>query len=161
MKKIDVLHHGESPISQHVVRLFIKPKEKIAFIDITDEVKRVLSESGIQNGVVHIYSRHTTAAIRINENEKFLLEDFRKYLEHLIPSNEKFRHDDFRARECTPDERVNARAHIANLLMGISETIPVVDGEMPLGKYQSIFLVDLDGGRKTPREVIITVIGSR
>jgi secondary thiamine-phosphate synthase enzyme len=129
------------------------------FIDLTDRVNRIIADSGIRNGQVVIFTRHTTAAIRINEAEPELLKDFVAFLERVAPKNTVYRHDDFSVRtvNMTDDERENAHAHCRQLLMSTSETVPVVDGKACLGCWQRIFLVELDRPRE--RSVIVQVTG--
>lgn len=129
------------------------------FIDLTDRIERIVEASGIQSGQVVVFSQHTTAAIRINENEPELLRDFASFLERVAPATATYRHNDFTVRtvNMTDDECANAHAHCRQLLMSASETIPIVDGELCLGTWQRIFLVELDHAR--PRQVIVQVLG--
>jgi secondary thiamine-phosphate synthase enzyme len=129
------------------------------FIDLTDQVERVVLASGVQNGQVTVFTRHTTAAIRINENEPELLRDFVTFLERVAPADAPYRHNDFTVRtvNMTDDEWANAHAHCRQLLMSASETIPIVDGELCLGTWQRIFLLELDHPRE--RSVIVQVLG--
>lgn len=129
------------------------------FIDITDWVCQCVQESRVSNGFVVVYSKHTTAAIKINENEPLLLTDMAKFLERIVPRNAEYHHNDFSIRTVNmhPDEPANGHAHLQHLLMGTSETIPLVEGVMQRGTYQSIFFVELDQAR--PREVMVQVVG--
>lgn len=129
------------------------------FIDLTERVQRIVDESGIQNGQAVVFTRHTTAAIRINENEPELLRDFVAFLERIAPESQRYYHNDFEVRtvNMTDEECANAHAHCRHLLMSTSETIPVVDGELCLGTWQRIFLVELDHPRE--RSVVIQVLG--
>ena len=104
-----------------------------------------------------MYSHHTTAAIRINENEPLLLEDFRRLLERLAPVG-GYEHDDLaRRRDVPPDEPLNGHAHSRHLLLSTSETLPVTGGRLDLGTWQSIFLVELCSPRV--RRVTVQVMG--
>jgi secondary thiamine-phosphate synthase enzyme len=129
------------------------------FIDLTDRIADIVQESGVQSGQVVVFTQHTTAAIRINENEPELLRDFVAFLERVAPVGAAYRHNDFTVRtvNMTDDECANAHAHCRQLLMSASETIPIVDGELGLGVWQRVFLVELDHAR--PRQVIIQVLG--
>lgn len=129
------------------------------FIDLTDQVQQIVEDSGIQSGQVVVFTQHTTAAIRINENEPELLRDFVAFLERVAPTIAPYRHNDFTVRtvNMTDDECANAHAHCRQLLMSASETIPIVGGEMCLGTWQRIFLVELDHPRE--RSVIVQVLG--
>lgn len=130
-----------------------------AFIDITADVISAVEESGIKEGTVVVFSRHTTAAIKINENEPLLLRDMARFLEEAAPREGDYRHNDFviRTANMTEDECPNGHAHCQHLLLGASETIPISDGRPLLGRWQSVFLIELD--RPRPREVVVQVQG--
>lgn len=129
------------------------------FIDITDEVRSAVSASGIQNGTVTIFSRHTTAAVKINENEPLLLRDMARFLQVAAPREGEYRHNDFviRTANMTDDECPNGHSHCQHLLLAASETVPVSAGRPLLGRWQSVFLVELDRPRE--REVVVQVLG--
>ena len=129
------------------------------FIDITDWVCQCVSKAKVSNGFVVVYSKHTTAAVKINENEPLLLKDMSDFLEKLSPRNGEYRHNNFEIRtvNMTPDESPNGHAHLQHLMLGCSETIPVIDGMMQFGRYQSIFFIELDHPR--PREVMVQIVG--
>ena len=129
------------------------------FIDITEWVSECVAKSKVFNGFVVVYSKHTTAAVKINENEPLLVKDMENFLEQFSPRHGCYQHNDFSIRtvNMTPDEAPNGHAHIQHLLMGTSETIPLVDGGMQFGTYQSVFFIELDHPR--PREVMLQVVG--
>jgi secondary thiamine-phosphate synthase enzyme len=129
------------------------------FLDITEKVKETVERTGIKQGIVTVFTRHTTAAIRINENEPLLLADMEEFLKRLAPKDLYYRHNDFeiRTHNMTEDECPNAHAHCQHLILGASETIPVVEGKLALGRWQRIFLVELDRPRE--REVCVQIIG--
>lgn len=139
--------------------LTIRTETAPQFIDLTDQVQQVVDESGIRHGQVVVFTRHTTAAIRINENEPELMRDFVAFLERVAPVDAPYYHNDFTVRtvNMTTDECANAHAHCRHLLMATSETIPLVDGELGLGTWQRVFLIELDHARD--RSVIIQVLG--
>ena len=144
------------------IRFFCKPvKTKCApeFIDITDWVAECVAESQIANGFVVVYSKHTTAAVKINENEPLLLDDMAEFLEKIFPRDHSYQHNNFEIRtvNMTENESPNGHAHLQHLLMGTSETVPVMDGQMQFGTYQSIFFIELDHPRL--REVLVQIVG--
>lgn len=140
-------------------KLRIRTTTAPQFIDLTDRIQTIVDESGIMHGQVTVFSQHTTAAIRINESEPLLLGDFVAFLERVAPVDGDYGHNDFTIRtvNMTEDECANAHAHCRNLLMSTSETIPVVDGELCLGTWQRVFLLELDHGRE--RSIIVQVLG--
>lgn len=125
----------------------IKTSKRIELIDITERVRKELSETGVQNGICVISTKHTTTSIIINENESGLVSDILALLETLVPAHAGYAHDQI-------DN--NADAHLKAVLLGSSETLPVINGSLQLGTWQSIFLAEMDGPRT--REVTITVI---
>jgi len=129
------------------------------FIDITDEVLRAVEESEIREGSVLVFTRHTTAAVKINENEPLLLRDMAWFLERNAPRTANYRHNDFviRTANMTEDECPNGHSHCQHLLLGASETIPIAEGQALLGRWQSVFLIELDRPRE--REIVIQVQG--
>lgn len=131
----------------------------IAVHDVTPKILSYLADSGIRNGFVTVTSRHTTTALTINENEQRLLEDVKTFLTRLIPPREHYLHNDIQLRDCPPDEPENAHSHLAAMLLGSSEVIPVSEGRLVLGQYQSIMLVELDGPRE--RTVAVQICGDQ
>ncbi len=148
------------PKSNSLLRLKLETKSTIEFVDITCQVMELVRAAAVRDGAVTVFSRHTTAAIRIQEDEPLLLEDLRAFLQTAAPVGAHYRHNDFRIRtvHMHPDESPNGHAHCQQLLLGTSETIPVADGEMQLGTWQRIFLIELDGPRAC-REVLVQVLG--
>jgi secondary thiamine-phosphate synthase enzyme len=148
-------------------RLVLETREPIQFLDITADVLELVRASGLRDGVVTIFSRHTTTAVCIQEAEPLLLEDLREFLEHKAPPSAHYRHNDFRVRtvHMHDDESPNGHAHCLQLMLGSSQSVPVEEGGLLLGTWQRIFLVELDGprprvGLPLGREVIIQALGS-
>lgn len=135
----------------------LRTKERVQFIDLTELVAERVIRSGITHGTVQIQTRHTTAAIVINENEPLLIQDLQELLELWAPSSVDYRHDDFGSRKSpfTMDERVNGDAHARAILLGCSKSLNVVDGRIDLGRWQRIFLVELDGARKRYTSIVV------
>jgi secondary thiamine-phosphate synthase enzyme len=138
----------------------LRTSECLQFIDLTDELHSLVAASGVAHGFVNVQSRHTTAAIVVNEDEPLLLEDLKRMLERLAPRGADYRHDDFSVRTAnlTPDEQPNGHAHCKALSLRASETLNVVNGELQLGRWQRVFFVELDCARE--REVSVLVMGA-
>jgi len=120
---------------------------ELDFVDITQDVQQVVQNSRVKNGIVSVFVPGATAAIVMNENERNIIEDFRRAIANLAPASAAYRHGD------------NARSHIRAMILGPSETIPVRDGSLQIGTWQSVFLVELDV-RPRNREVVVRVIGT-
>ena len=135
-----------------------KSTSQIEFIDITDKVEEVIANSGVREGQVLVYSPHTSASIVVNHNEPMLIQDFMRILYRLVPMGDRYSHDLFEiGRAKTSDGRSNGHSHCKNLLLGVSETLPIEKGKVMLTEKQNIFLVELDGART--RDVVVQVIG--
>lgn len=127
-------------------------------IDITQRVRNVLKEARVMSGLVTVFTRHTTTAIRINENEALLQKDLKKFIDCLVPRFSSYNHDHIDDREVPVDEPENTHSHLKSLLLGASETIPVSAGSLMLGQWQSILFIELDGPKK--REILVNVVGA-
>ena len=139
--------------------LKLESKKELEFIDITQRVQDCVAQASVTSGFAVVYSKHTTASVKINENEPLLIQDMEQFLDRIAPRNGKYRHNDFSIRtvNMNEDECPNGHAHCQQLLLGTSETIPIVEGAMQVGRYQSIFLIELDHPRA--REVVVQVLG--
>jgi 4-hydroxy-3-methylbut-2-enyl diphosphate reductase len=167
LQKLDNQHHGAiseqreglASVKFSFRSLMIRTNKGPQFIDITDGVTRLTQESTIRNGFAIVFTRHTTAAIRINENEPLLLRDMEEFLKKVAPANIYYNHNDFsrRTANMSDGEEPNGHSHCQQLLLGASEAIPVVDGHLLLGQWQRLFLVELDRGRE--REVVVQLVG--
>ncbi len=128
------------------------------FIDITEDVQRLVDDVDVRFGQVTVFSSHTTAAIRVNENEPLLLQDMARLLHEVAPVQADYEHNDFSRREIVDkDECANGHAHCQHLFLSTSETVPIIDGRLALGQWQRIFLVELDHPRQ--RRVLVNVMG--
>lgn len=158
---MDALALGLQPLTIHIDRTDLSTWVGTQFVDLTAWVAGSVRRSGIDRGMALIRVLHTTAAIVVNENEPLLLEDFTRLLENLAPQGGAYAHDDPARRRVNlqPGERSNGHAHARALLLGDSRFLEVLGGQVVLGRWQSIFLVELDGPR--PRTVTLTVIGHR
>ena len=132
-------------------------------IDVTDELHAAVERADVENGMALVYSPHTTCAIVINEHESGFIDDFNELLAELAPEDGRYyRHDDLDIRtEGIEDDTglyPNGHSHLrAGLLSSSSQTVPIVDGNLMLGRWQRIFFCELD--RSRPRKIFIQVIG--
>ena len=125
----------------------VHSQRKQEVIDITNTIRKIVAESTVKEGICVVYTPHATAAIIINENwDPNINEDFLKTLSTLIPAG-KWLHDKVDG---------NGDAHIKSALVGPSETLLIADGELVLGKWQNIMLVDFDGPRE--RKIVVKIV---
>ncbi|MCI0448115.1 secondary thiamine-phosphate synthase enzyme YjbQ [bacterium] len=128
--------------------IIVTTDKRNSLYDITDAVRTVLKVSKVKNGLINIYVRHATAAIMIQENwDESVQNDVVNLLSNLIPKG-VWEHD---------AQDGNGDAHLKSGLIGPSETIPIVDGNLALGRWQNIFLCEFDGPRKD-RQILVTII---
>ena len=140
----------------------INTKKAPEFIDITEQVCEFVEQSKVTNGIVLVFSKHTTAGIIIQENEPLLLQDFSTLLNTIAPKTKEYNHNNFSIRtvHMHEDECPNGHSHCQHILIGTSETIPVINNSLTLGKWQRIFLVELDADYNNDREIIVQLIGN-
>lgn len=139
-------------------KLQLETKKQFEIVDITEHVKKAVTESGVLGGLAIIFCPHTTACVRLNHNEPLLMQDFMKTLYRLVPLDISYSHDLFEVRQnVSPNERSNGHAHVKAFMLGSSENLIVEKNALLLGGKQSIFFVELDGGRS--REVYVKILG--
>ena len=125
--------------------LMVRTRKRADAIDITERVQDVVRESGVTSGLCHVYVPHTTAGVFINENaDPDALADILNTLEQLVPWDDGYRHAEG-----------NAAAHIKSTLVGTSQTLPVRDGRLALGRWQGIYFADFDGPRERHFQVTV------
>jgi secondary thiamine-phosphate synthase enzyme len=132
--------------------------EGIQIHNLMESLNEEITKSGIKEGMVNIISRHTTTALAINEYEPRLLDDLRSFFNEIAPPDKPYKHNDLHLRDCPPDEPKNAHSHILAMLLSSNESVPLVNGRLLLGKWQSVLLFELDGPRQ--RQVGVQIIGS-
>jgi secondary thiamine-phosphate synthase enzyme len=135
-------------ISQEIT---IKTKGNCDIVDITDEINDILLKSGIKEGSCTVFSVGSTAGITTIEYEPGLLKDIPKLLDKLIPSAARYNHDDTWGDG-------NGHAHLRSALFKTSLSIPVIKGELTLGTWQQVVLLDFDNRSRT-RRIVIQVLG--
>lgn len=132
----------------------LRTTKRLGIIDVSKEVNTVVMDSGIGDGLANVWVIHTTAALMINESDPSLWDDILSTLIRLIPIEVNYSHN-YRYRGISGEQ--NAHAHILNCIIKPETTIPIKNGRMSLGKWQSILFIELDGPRT--RSVNIQVMG--
>lgn len=126
--------------------LKIDTNKNFEIIDITTKINEFID---INEGIISIFSRHSTSAIVVNENESGLLKDLEFTLDNLITDKYSYSHDRI-------DD--NARSHLKSFLLSSSESLPIKNGKLDLGTWQSVFFIELDGPRRS-RTITLTMVG--
>jgi secondary thiamine-phosphate synthase enzyme len=134
--------------------LRIRTKKKLEILDVTDEVQRIVEESRIKNGVVNLWVPHSTAAISVNERDADLWEDILAVLQNVAPVEGSYLHN---AKYRWSIGEQNAHAHILSCLIQPGISIPLENGGMQLGTWQSILFIEMDGSRS--RRIHVQVMG--
>lgn len=138
-----------------------RAESRDAFLDLTDDLRRAIKDSGVGAGCVVAFCAHTTCALLINEWEAGALQDLLTRLRTLVPQDVYYAHDDLERRTQNlqeAHERQNGWAHVAQMLLGgTSHSIPVADGEPLMGQWQRLLLLELDEPKD--REVVFHVFG--
>lgn len=145
-------------MKQITQKIDLETKKQFEIVDITGQVQKIVKESGVKQGIITAFCPHTTASVKLNHNEPLLIQDIMKALYRLVPIDINYSHDLFEVRQnVAANERSNGHAHVKSFLLGSSESLIVENGAAFLGEKQSIFFVELDGGRS--RKVFIKIIG--
>ena len=123
-------------------------KGEIDFVNLTDKVQEAVSNSGIKNGIAHVFAPHATGVIILTENDYDLLNDIKAFLEELAPKRGPYQHPS------------NAHAHLRSVLLPPDKTLPVIDGRVEFGTWQSLLFIETDVYSRK-RTVIIQVMGEQ
>jgi secondary thiamine-phosphate synthase enzyme len=126
----------------------------LEIVDVTTHVTEAIRKSGIDDGLAHVQSMHTTTALFLNECQQALLHDFQTLFEEVVEGRNGWRHNDPRYSDCT---RGNAAAHLRSVLLGNSILLQVRDGKPVLGRWQAVLFAELDGPQS--RSLSVQVMG--
>ncbi len=125
---------------------------RMGFLNITPTIEEIVGKSGIQEGILLCNAMHITASVFINDDERGLHEDYKKWLEQLAPfdaSPQRYAHN------CTGED--NADAHMKRQIMGREVVVAVTEGKLDFGPWEQIFYGEFDGRR--PKRVLVKIIG--
>ena len=134
--------------------LTIQTHERIELTDVTDRVVTVVRDSAVAEGIVSLWSMHTTFAVFMNESQKALHADIKRLLESMVDRDADWMHNDPDHSDC---DRLNADAHLRAMLLGHSLTLQVSAGELVLGQWQRVLVAELDGPRS--RSLRVQIMG--
>ena len=130
--------------------LWFDTKSKIEFVNITDEVEKLVRKSGVKEGLCLVNAMHITSSVFINDEEEGLKTDFKEWLEKLVPySPEKYKHN------LTGED--NAYAHLRRTVMGREVVVAITNSRLDFGPWEQIFYAEFDGQRK--KRVVVKIIG--
>lgn len=128
----------------HGENFVIDTDERLELVDLTDRVMEYVRTFNIREGMITLWSMHTTCSVFINEFQKALLTDIRRFLEEMVARDSYYQHNDPDHSDC---DRMNADSHLRAMLLGHSLTLQISGGEVVLGQWQRILMAELDGPR--------------
>jgi secondary thiamine-phosphate synthase enzyme len=148
-------------VKTSTVTIEILPERRHSFVDLTDDLRRAIKDAGVTDGCAVAFCAHTTCALLINEWEEGALQDLRRRVEALVPTDVYYAHDDLERRTQNLQEgheRANGQAHVTQMLLGAtSHAIPVTAGEPAFGQWQRLLLLELDEPKS--RQIVFHVFG--
>ncbi len=138
-------------MASYTAYLWLETKRRLEFVRITDDIARIVQESGVKEGLVLVSSMHITSSVYVNDWEEGLIKDMRDWLEKLAPAGLPYQHHK------TGED--NADAHLKRSIMGQQVILPITEGKLDLGPWEQIFYGEFDGMRK--KRVVVKVLGDR
>ena len=130
--------------------IHLTTRQKVEVVDITRQVEHICQESAIQEGLLLVFPYHTSSAVYLSDSDHNLTDDFTTLLAQLVPAGGAYRHNEV-------DPKKNAAGHLKASLSGHHVTLPVSQGQLDLGAYQTIYYAEFDGCRA--KEVLVKIIG--
>ncbi len=130
----------------HTEEFTIRTRGPFDIVNITGQVRAVVARSGVRNGLAHVFAPHATGVLALIEDEPGLRADIVETLKRLFPPDAPYRHP------------VNAHSHIISMFLQPDRTLPVVEGELVLGTWQSLVFVEADTHART-RRIVVQVVG--
>jgi len=155
MSKSSTVTAREAPVEQvasaaagglkvHGETVLVQTDQRIEVVDLTDRIVELVRRVGVREGLVSLWSLHTTCAVFINEYQSALLSDIKRFLEQMVARDAEWMHNDPAHSDC---DRMNADSHLRTVLLGHSLTLQVSGGDLVLGQWQRILMAELDGPR--------------
>jgi secondary thiamine-phosphate synthase enzyme len=128
----------------HADTLVVQTDERIELIDVTERIGAIVTGSGVREGMVSLWSMHTTLSVFMNESQQALHADIKRLLEQIVDRDADWKHNDPEHSDC---DRFNADAHLRAMLLGHSLSLQVSGGKVVLGQWQRVLVAELDGPR--------------
>ena len=132
----------------------VKTSDRTELVNLSDQVRAFAEETGIKDGYVKVSSLHTTAGLFINEWQEALLTDIKRMVDQVVPRESYYYHNDPEYSDC---DRHNADSHLKNVVFGLSLSVPLDQGKLVLGRWQSVILAEFDGPNE--RKVFLQAFG--
>lgn len=149
MASDDLMRCQPIPMKFHTEYLNFNTKHHRAYVHITPQVQKIVSASGINDGLALVSAMHITAGVYVNDDEHGLIEDIDTWLEKLAPFNSSYKH------HLTGED--NGDSHLKAILVHHQVILPVTDSKLLLGTWQRVFYAEFDGQRS--KRVLVAVMG--
>jgi secondary thiamine-phosphate synthase enzyme len=150
----DVATAKAGGLTIHGETFVVQTDQRVELVDLTNRVMEYVRKFNIREGLVSLWSMHTTCTLFINEFQTALLSDIKRFLEHMVARDAEYMHNDPQHSDC---DRMNADSHLRAMLLGHNLTLQISGGEVVLGQWQRILMAELDGPRA--RSLRIQVFG--
>jgi secondary thiamine-phosphate synthase enzyme len=124
-----------------------RTRGEIDFVDLSEQVQEEVARSSVKNGIVHVFAPHATGVLILTENDPALLNDIKNFFEELAPKNADYQHPS------------NAYSHLRSMIFPPDKTLPIIDGNVEFGTWQSLLFVETDVYPRD-RTIIIQVLGN-
>lgn len=147
-------YSNEGTVKAFSKTITVKTHERTDLVNLSDEIREFVSSTGVKDGYVQVSSLHTTAGLIVNEWQDALLSDIKTTIEQMVPRDNYYRHNDPEFSDC---DRHNADSHLRIVVLGHSLSVPIDQGELVLGRWQSVILTEFDGPNQ--RKVFMQVFG--
>jgi secondary thiamine-phosphate synthase enzyme len=147
-------YKNEGTVRAFSKTISVTTNERTELVNLTEELRKFALSTGVQDGYVQVSSLHTTAGVFINEWQDALLSDVKNMIEQIVPRSTYYRHNDPEFSDC---DRHNADSHLRNVVVGHSLSVPIAQGSLVLGRWQSVILSEFDGPNE--RKVFLQVFG--
>jgi len=140
----DVAQATSGSLTIHGETIIVQTDERLELVDLTVQVMEFVRRFNIREGLVSLWSMHTTCTLFINEFQVALLSDIKRFLEQMVARDAEYMHNDPNHSDC---DRMNADSHLRAMLLGHNLTLQISGGEIVLGQWQRILMAELDGPR--------------
>lgn len=155
-RPVEQVMSSSGALVTHGETMTVDTESRFELVDITEPLVELLARVGVREGIVNLFSLHTTCSVFINESQAALQTDIRRFLETLVDRDAEWLHNDPEHSDC---DRLNADAHLRSLLLGPTLTLQVSGGEVVLGQWQRVLVAELDGPRA--RSIRAMILGLR
>ncbi len=147
-------HSNEGTVKVFSKTITVATHERTDLVNLSDDIREFVKSTGVQDGYVQVSSLHTTAGLIVNEWQDALLADVKNLTESIVPRDTYYRHNDPEFSDC---DRHNADSHLRIVVLGHNASVPIDQGELVLGRWQSVILTEFDGPNQ--RKVHLQVFG--